>query len=70
LCIMGRRENSQRNNLMPVSKVKQYSSDEQSLKFQLMAGILDVEGDWDVPQIKEHGNSMRRVIQEWQGKRP
>ena len=70
LCIMGRRENSQRNNLMPVSKVKQYSSDEQSLKFQLMAGILHAEGDWDVPQIKEHGNSMRRVIQEWQGKRP
>lgn len=70
LCIMGRRENSQRNNLMPVSKVKQYSSDEQSLKFQLMAGILHAEGDWDVPQIKEHGNRMRRVIQEWQGKRP
>lgn len=70
LCIMGRRENSQRNNLMPVSKVKQYSSDEQSLKFQLMAGILHAEGDWDVPQIKEHGNSMRRVIQKWQGKRP
>lgn len=70
LCIMGRRENSQRNNLMPVSKVKQYSSDEQSLKFQLMAGILHAEGDWDVPQIKEHGNSMRRVIHEWQGRRP
>lgn len=65
LCIMGRAENSQRNNLMPVSKVQQYTSEEQSLKFQLMAAVLKEAQRWEVREIMAHGHRAQRVLETW-----
>lgn len=62
LCLMSRSDNSKRSNLAPSAKVQQYKSDEQSLKFQLMAAITVSDG-WDAPQIDSHGADMRMVLQ-------
>lgn len=70
LCIMGRRENSQRNNLMPSSKAVQYMSEEQSLKFQLMELVLKAEDAWEEPQIEAHGCRMLAVLEAWRDRRP
>lgn len=57
LCLMSRSENSKRSNLAPAAKVKQYRSELQSLKFQLMAATTDAEG-WDTDQILAHQREM------------
>ena len=61
LCLMTRSENSQRSNLVPEAKIKQYVSKAQSLKFQLMAWTAETEG-WGPHQIRKHGNEMRELL--------
>jgi hypothetical protein len=67
LCLMTKSENSRRSNLMPEAKVKQYDSSKQTLKFQLMAEVAKKK--WTEAEIREHGNEMSRLLQEWNGER-
>lgn len=62
LCLMTRSHNSRRSNLMPKAKVDQYSSTDQSLKFQLMAEITTQEGTWTEDQIRSHAEEMKRRL--------
>lgn len=62
LCLMSRSENSRRSNLTPAAKVSQYKSDQQSLKFQVMAHATTAHG-WAVEQIRKHGEDMKALLQ-------
>lgn len=66
LCLMSRSENSRRNNLMPESKVKEFHSAAQSLKFQLMATVTERPGGsgWNVDEIQEHGEEMLKILED------
>ncbi len=63
LCLMSRSENSQRSNLAPGAKIEQYRSEQQSLKFQVMASIRKVSGNWDVTEIRRHGTAMVALLE-------
>lgn len=68
LCLMGRSENSRRNNLMPLAKVTEFKSTEQSLKFQLMAwkargGTSGEPQGWGEAEIDSHGTAMIEVLE-------
>lgn len=62
LCIMSRSHNSSRSNLMPVAKIEQFKSTDQSLKFQLMQQMTIDKNDWGTQQIKEHGDKMKKAL--------
>ncbi|MCS6710688.1 DUF262 domain-containing protein [Brachybacterium sp. EF45031] len=73
LCVMTRTENSRRNNLMPLPKVGQFTAEDQSLKFSLMAALakasktLDVEvGGWTRKRMHDHGERMLNVLRTWE----
>lgn len=57
LCLMSRSQNSKRSNLTPEAKIRQYRSEQQSLKFQIMASVTRA-GTWDVAEIDHHGAKM------------
>lgn len=61
LCLMSRSENTRRSNLAPGAKINQYRSEQQSLKFQLMAAHTKASG-WDVDDILSHGDDMRTLL--------
>ncbi|MDR2108296.1 MAG: DUF262 domain-containing HNH endonuclease family protein [Coriobacteriales bacterium] len=61
LCLMTKRENSRRSNLLPEAKIKEYDSSKQSLKFQVMATIAKDKG-WERAEITEHGRAMRHLL--------
>lgn len=63
LCLMSRSENSQRSNLAPGAKIEQYRSEQQTLKFQIMAAIRKESGDWDEEQMAYHGRDMRELLE-------
>lgn len=65
LCIMARRHNSLRSNLMPLAKIKEFSSTSQSLKFEIMENITDVNGNWNETEIIKHGNEMKKLLLEF-----
>lgn len=62
LCIMTPAQNSQRSNLMPLPKAKQYSSFDQSLKFRLMADVVESTGAWAEKEIAAHRAEMLEVL--------
>ena len=62
LCIMSRSHNSLRSNLTPNSKIKEFGSTDQSLKFELMQQIVNNKDDWGTVQIKEHGEKMKEIL--------
>lgn len=62
LCTMSSSENSRRNNLVAVAKATQFRSDNQSLKFQLMAAITREQHGWGRDQIHQHGAEMIDVL--------
>ncbi|WP_333617741.1 DUF262 domain-containing protein [Dietzia sp.] len=62
LAIMSRSENSKRNNLSAAAKEKQYRSDRESLKFQIMAAITHSRTMWGEAEIDDHGRLMREVL--------
>lgn len=70
LCLMSRSENSRRNNLMPESKVKEFRSTSQSLKFQLMAAVTERPGGsgWNINEIQEHGDEMLKILEDAVGR--
>lgn len=65
LCIMARGSNSMRSNLMPVAKIKEFKSTDQSLKFELMVSLVDEENVWSKDQIMAHGEEMKKILSEF-----
>ena len=65
LCIMSRNQNSLRSNLMPLAKIKEFGSQSQSLKFEIMASITNKSGVWDATKIMEHGEEMKGLLTEF-----
>lgn len=65
LCIMARRHNSLRSNLMPSAKIKEFSSTSQSLKFELMEKLTKKNDDWNVTEIIQHGTEMKKLLSEF-----
>lgn len=65
LCIMSRSENSRRNNLMPKAKAEEFASTGQSLKFQLMSALALRAPAWSDQQIRDHGDEMMRVLDQF-----
>ncbi|TKC14744.1 GmrSD restriction endonuclease domain-containing protein [Robertmurraya kyonggiensis] len=65
LCIMARRHNSLRSNLMPAAKIKEFSSTSQSLKFELMEKLAKQNDDWNVKEIMDHGDEMKKLLLEF-----
>uniref|UniRef100_UPI003F494690 DUF262 domain-containing protein n=1 Tax=Niallia taxi TaxID=2499688 RepID=UPI003F494690 len=65
LCIMARRHNSLRSNLMPLAKIKEFSSTSQSLKFEIMEDITNKNVVWNETKIIEHGNEVKRLLSEF-----
>lgn len=65
LCIMARRHNSLRSNLMPSAKIKEFSSTSQSLKFERMEKLAKKNDDWNVNEIIQHGTEMKKILSEF-----
>ncbi|MEQ2527405.1 DUF262 domain-containing protein [Bacillaceae bacterium CLA-AA-H227] len=65
LCIMARGHNSLRSNLMPIAKIKEFSSTSQSLKFELMEKLAKLNDDWNVKEITDHGDEMKKLLLEF-----
>ncbi|QKE75694.1 HNH endonuclease [Arthrobacter citreus] len=65
LCIMARRNNSLRSNLMPSAKIKEFSSTSQSLKFELMEKLAKNNDDWNGREIIQHGTEMKKLLSEF-----
>ncbi len=65
LCIMARRHNSLRSNLMPSAKIKEFSSTSQSLKFMLMEKITNKNSAWNEKEIIQHGADMKKLLSEF-----
>ena len=65
LCIMARRHNSLRSNLMPSAKIKEFSSTSQSLKFELMEKLTKQNDDWNEIEIIQHGADMKKLLSEF-----
>lgn len=65
LCIMSRRQNSLRSNLMPVAKIKEFSTKRQSLKFELMEQLTKVHDKWEETEIVAHGIAMKKLLAEF-----
>ncbi|MGE7216210.1 DUF262 domain-containing protein [Priestia koreensis] len=65
LCIMARRHNSLRSNLMPSAKIKEFSSTSQSLKFELMEKLAKKNDDWNASEIIQHGTEMKKLLSEF-----
>jgi hypothetical protein len=65
LCIMARRHNSLRSNLMPSAKIKEFSSTSQSLKFELMEKLAKQNDDWNETEIIEHSDEMKKLLSEF-----
>ena len=62
LCIMSRGHNSLRSNLTPNSKIGEFGSTDQSLKFELMQQMTIDKNGWGTVQIKEHGEKMKEIL--------
>ena len=59
---MSRGHNSLRSNLTPNSKIGEFGSTDQSLKFELMQQMTIDKNGWGTVQIKEHGEKMREIL--------
>ncbi len=62
LCLMTVRENSRRNNLDPMEKIRHFNVGQQSLKFQFMVGKAVGEGGWSRAQIEEQTTLWVRLL--------
>jgi hypothetical protein len=62
LCLMTNRENSSRNNLMPMAKITHYKTSNQGLKFMLMAALAGMRGTWGEAEIRHHRKDMLDVL--------
>ncbi|WP_041776928.1 DUF262 domain-containing protein [Bifidobacterium animalis] len=53
LCLLTVQENSRRNNLDAMEKIRHFNVGQQSLKFQFMVGQAQKENAWGKPQIEK-----------------
>jgi hypothetical protein len=49
---------------MPEAKIKQYSSRDQSLKFQVMAAMTTQNRAWEESEIDQHARAMKQILAE------
>lgn len=62
LCLLTVRENSRRNNLDAMEKIRHFNVAQQSLKFQFMVGQAQKETTWGEQQIKDQTELWIRLL--------
>ncbi|RYQ20923.1 hypothetical protein PG2001B_0158 [Bifidobacterium pseudolongum subsp. globosum] len=62
LCLLTVRENSRRNNLDAMEKIRHFNVAQQSLKFQFMVGQAQKENTWGERQINEQTELWIRLL--------